>query len=88
MSYASFRTVLLPACISSFVFGGESKWQEAVPKTSWKPVVVESLRLERLFDLSMLEEVCIIRRCCECCARWEWQLRVARQLPPLRLLLG
>jgi hypothetical protein len=41
MSYASFRAVLLAACVSGFVFGGESKWQEAVPKTSRKPVIVE-----------------------------------------------
>jgi hypothetical protein len=33
--------VFLAACISSFEFAGESKWQEAVPKTSRKPVVVE-----------------------------------------------
>lgn len=41
MSYASFRTMLLVAGVSSFVFGGDSKWQEAAPKTSRKPVVVE-----------------------------------------------
>jgi hypothetical protein len=41
MSYASLRTVFLAVCVSSFVFGGESKWQEAAPKTSRKAVVVE-----------------------------------------------